>query len=381
MTIRLPLGLSGIPRLYPLIAMVAGLSACAVAPPQPPMATLVQVASFEHQVTGVTVSESGRIFVNFPRWTEDNAVSVAELKDGRPMPYPDAGWNAWRNARKDELSAADHWVCVQSVVADGRGNVWVLDAAAPAMGAVVKGGPKLVQIDLQSNAPRRTIAFDESVAPQGSYLNDVRFSPDGSTAYLTDSGARGALVVLDLRSGQARRVLDGHPSTQPDKLVTVTYDGRPLRRPDGRGVEFAADGIALSADGKTLYWQAIKGKQLYSLPTDALRSPGSDDRLAERIQVVGENGPADGLLIGKRDGRMYVSSPQDDSVKWRDPAARGGPLSLLVKDARLRWPDTFAEGPDGTIYVTTSHIQDSAFFKPGAPAALPTELWTIKAAK
>ena len=95
------------------------------------------------------------------------------------------------------------------------------------------------------------------------------------------------------------------------------------------------------------------------------------------MRVAGENGPADGLLIGKRDGRMYVSSPQDDSVKWRDPKAAGSPLALLIRDARLRWPDTFAEGPDGAIYVTTSHIQDSAFFKSGAPAALPTELWRI----
>ena len=51
------------------------------------------------------------------------------------------------------------------------------------------------------------------MAPQGSYLNDVRFSPDGKTAYLTDSGAKGALVVVDLDSGQAaararRRSLD-----------------------------------------------------------------------------------------------------------------------------------------------------------------------------
>jgi hypothetical protein len=33
-------------------------------------ARLEQVAGFEHQVTGVTVSPEGRIFVNFPRWTE-----------------------------------------------------------------------------------------------------------------------------------------------------------------------------------------------------------------------------------------------------------------------------------------------------------------------
>ena len=45
--------------------------------------TIEQVARFDHQVTGVSVSEDGRIFVNFPRWTEDSAVSVAELnRDG-----------------------------------------------------------------------------------------------------------------------------------------------------------------------------------------------------------------------------------------------------------------------------------------------------------
>jgi hypothetical protein len=27
--------------------------------------------------------------------------------------------------------------------------------------------------------------------------------------------------------------------------------------------------------------------------------------------------------------------------------------------------------------VTTSHIQDSAFFNPEAPAALPTQLWKV----
>ena len=32
---------------------------------------------------------------------------------------------------------------------------------------------------------RRVIGFDETVAPQSSYLNDVRFSPDGKWAYIT----------------------------------------------------------------------------------------------------------------------------------------------------------------------------------------------------
>ena len=46
-------------------------------------------------------------------------------------------------------------------------------------------------------------------------------------------------------------------------------------------------------------------------------------------------------------------------------------------DARLRWPDTFSEGPDGTIYITASHIQDSPWFKPQAPVAVKTELFSF----
>lgn len=43
---------------------------------------LVEVARFEHQVTGVAVSEDRRLFVSFPRWTEDVPMSVAEVVDG-----------------------------------------------------------------------------------------------------------------------------------------------------------------------------------------------------------------------------------------------------------------------------------------------------------
>ena len=50
----------------------------------------------------------------------------------------------------------------------------------------------------------------------------------------------------------------------------------------------------------------------------------------------------------------------------------------MLTDKRLRWPDTFSEGPDGTIYVTASHIQDTAWFKPGAPASIRTELFSFR---
>ena len=342
--------------------------------------TIELVQAFEHQVTGISVSEDNRIFVNFPRWTEDSPVSVAELVGDSVKPYPDEEWNAWRNAKKDEITPDDHWVCVQSIVADGRGSLWVLDPAAPAQAHLVAQGAKLVKIDLATDKVVQTIAFGEDVAPQGSYLNDVRFSNDGKYAYITDSGVVGALVVVDLAAGKSVRLLDGHPSTQMKKGLNVSVDGDALRRPDGRGVEFSADGIELSGDGKYLYWQAIKGDDLYRIPTEALLGAGlRGEDVSGSVEPYGKNGVNDGLLIARGTDDMYLTSVQDNAIKVRNLAQ--GPsaaIRTVVQDERLRWPDTFSQGPDGTIYVTTSHIQDSAFFKPDAPAALPTQLWKLQ---
>ena len=49
----------------------------------------------------------------------------------------------------------------------------------------------------------------------------------------------------------------------------------------------------------------------------------------------------------------------------------------MLTDKRLRWPDTFSEGPDGRMYLTASHIQDTNWFTPGAPASIRTELFSF----
>ena len=332
---------------------------------------LAEVAAFDHQVTGVTVSAEGRIFVNFPRWTEDVATSVAEVVDGEARPYPDAEWNGWSNLRSGEVSAGDHFVSVQSVVADGRGSLWVLDPAAPATGFVVAGGPKLVEIDLATDAVVRVIPFGPDVAPQGSYLNDVRFAPDGSHAYITDSGPADALIVVDLETGTGRRVLEDHVSVRADPEVTVSHDGEPVRRPDNRGATFAADSIALSQDGGTLFWKPLTGTVLYSIPTDVLDDASlSRDAVAAEVLDRGEVGVTDGLWLDEQ-GRIYLSSVQDDAVRRWDE----GEVSTVLQDDRLRWPDTFSEGPDGAIYVTTSRIMDMPWYEPENPQVVATHLW------
>jgi len=359
-----------LPHPTPITASAAALAPAAHEQSLLQGATLTQVATFEQQVTGVAVTPDGRIFVNFPRWEEDVAISVGELKDGRVTPYPNAEWNAWRNAKP--LSRGDHLICVQSVFSDGRGNLWILDPAAPGNEFNLDGGPKLVRVDLKTDQVAQVVLFDRTAVPQGSYLNDVRISPDGAHAYITDSGIRGALIVVELESGRASRLLDGDASTQVEPDVQVKIDGKPLKRPDGRGPMFAADGIAMTATH--LYWQALTGRTLYRLPLGLLNAPPAN--LATRVERVGTTCVADGLWSDAK-GRFWVTSPEDNSVKHRMP---DGTLRIAVQDKRLRWPDTMAEGADGSLYVTSSQIQDMAqFHDHGSTRTEPYALWKFTA--
>lgn len=117
--------------------------------------------SKDFQITGVSVSKTGRLFVNFPL-VRSMSNAVAEVTpDGKMQAFPDKEWNRWD--LKPE-TAANHFVCVQSVVVDDKYSLWVAGAAAPMLTAVVPGGGKLVEIDLKTNHVSRVIPFGPEVA-------------------------------------------------------------------------------------------------------------------------------------------------------------------------------------------------------------------------
>ena len=141
---------------------------------------LVEFAESQNLWTGIAVSPSGRVFVCYPRWSPDVAVSVAEVfGDGAALPYPDEDTNGWK-AGNDPDSA---FVCVQSVHVDDRDRLWILDAGSPMLRGVVPGGAKLIRIDLETNEIARTYMFDNTAAPEAAYLNDVRVDTGSGTAF------------------------------------------------------------------------------------------------------------------------------------------------------------------------------------------------------
>src|SRR5436190_7061592 len=101
--------------------------------------------------TGVAVSKSGRIFINFPRWGDPVEFTVAELKDGKPVPFPN------KEINKAEGDPAAQLVSVQSVVVDDQDYLWILDTGSINMGPHKPNGPKLICVDLKNNQIVKTI--------------------------------------------------------------------------------------------------------------------------------------------------------------------------------------------------------------------------------
>lgn len=318
---------------------------------------LQEVVNFpEMQVTGVAVSNSGRIFVNFPYWSDKHTLSVAEIVDGKPKPFPDDEWNG-------PGQPAAHFICVQSVYVDAKDVLWILDPAAPKSGEIVSGGPKLVEVDLKTNNVIRTFSFDETIAPKKSYLNDVRVDEDESHAFITDSGM-GALVIVDLRTGKARRLLAQNSATKGEPGFQLSVDKRELiEMKTGKPPVIHSDGIALDSRNGYLYFHALTARTLYRVKTEYLTDEKiTDAALNSKVEKVAQTPPCDGMIMGP-DGMLYLTDLEHAAVVRIDPANWN--LSTMVSSEKLLWPDTMAVGPDGVMYVTASQIENSPRFNSG----------------
>ncbi|MEC0239893.1 L-dopachrome tautomerase-related protein [Paenibacillus dokdonensis] len=316
--------------------------------------------------TGVSVSETGRIFICFPKWGDDVRFTVAEIVEGRLQPYPNLESNL--NNPSDITMT---FISVQSVIADGRGTLWVLDTAAPNFSEPIKGGAKLVAVDLKTNAITKVYTFAEDVVLPTTYLNDVRFDfrvGKSGYAYITDSSSNGpgAIIVVNLENGNAFRRLNGEYSTSPDPYFLPKVEGEILmnRNTDGSTSPFrmASDGIAISPDGKNIFFCPLTSRHLYSISTETLRDRTiPDSNLRYHVQYWGEKGASDGLITDAK-GNVYAGDYENDSIRKILP---NGMMETIAHDPRILWPDTFSIAPDQYLYVIVNQLHRQARFHYG----------------
>src|SRR5262249_16792052 len=95
-------------------------------------------ADDDFHITRLPLPMHNRLFATYPCWSDLYLNAVAEvLEDGSTRAFPNERWNGWD--RKPH-TAAEHFVCVQSVFADEQDALWVLDPAAPLRASPVPNG-------------------------------------------------------------------------------------------------------------------------------------------------------------------------------------------------------------------------------------------------
>ncbi|WP_345955905.1 L-dopachrome tautomerase-related protein [Mucilaginibacter sp. PAMB04168] len=309
-----------------------------------------------YQFTGVAISAKNRLFVTYPRWSKTYKYAVVEvMPNGTAKPFPDAATNSWQPGE----DGMNKWVCVQTAYVDDQDYLYIVDPAAPMLAKVVGNSAKVVKFNLNTNKIEKVYRFTGTI-DNSSYLNDIRVDTQKQMAYLTNSGT-GGIVILDLKTGKSRQVLQSHKSVRPDPNYKFVIDGKQLMK-QGQPAVFNSDGIALSPDREWLYYKAINDKKLYRIKTASLLNEKlTPQQLGGEVKYLGEVASTDAMIFDKK-GNLYLG----DMVNYRmiqispDLKAR-----TWFKSKSLIWPDTYSVSNDGHLYITTSQIQKQPDFNNG----------------
>lgn len=309
---------------------------------------LTPVATSSVLWTGVAVPKDGRVFATFPRMDTDTIPYSLVVSGSTATPWPTADWNTWAPG----VAPQNHFVSVQGLYLDTSNFLWVLDSASPQMRGVVSGGAKLLKFDPVTGQLAQRIDFDNTVVYPGSYLNDVRVDAAKNFAYVTESG-QGALIVVNLTTGRARRLLSSDTSTKSENL-TLTVEDRVWRNASGQLPSVNVDGLALTPARDYLYYHATTARTLYRIGTQYLQDESlTASQLASHVERVADTNPTDGMAFDPQ-GNLYLTDITENAVLRITP---GNETQIVAQDPQLKWPDSYGIGAsDGALYVTTSQL-------------------------
>lgn len=305
-----------------------------------PASALETVVTYPQPIGNVAVSAGGRVFFTVHPESRPTGPKLLEWRDGAARPWPDA-------------AAQDLFETVLGVVIDRLGRLWTIDP-----GHHGSGTPRLLAFDLASGAVVHDHVFGRDVAELGSFLQDLQVDRRGETVYIADASfwrKNPAIVVYDVATETARRVLESHPALSAQDWLIETPAKRMVFFGGLAALKVGVDGIALSKDDTWLYLAAMSHEHLYRVRTYDLRHTGLDaPSLNQRVEQVSVKPLSDGLSIDLRDN-VYVTDVEHGAVARVSPARH---LRTLVRSPDIRWADALSFGPDGWLYVADSAIPE-----------------------
>jgi hypothetical protein len=288
-------------------------------------------------------------------------------RDGTKVPYPNPQWAG---------APDDSGVGIARIIgikADPRGILWMVDAGDDST------VPKVIGWDLRTEQVHRVFHLPPPISRPGSFIQDLAIDLTHEQIYLADcylgDGADGhgpAFIVLSLETGEARRVLENHPSVMAED-IPLAIDGQAVRmiQPDGSTVSprVPLNPIVIDSANQWVYYGAISGKSVYRARA-LVMAHFDDERIATTIQRVGEKPISDGIGIDAA-GNIYSGDLPSNGIGVTRP---DGTYELLFTDPILSWVDGFAAHPDGSMIAVANQLHRHAALNAGEDATKPPYL-------
>ncbi|PZD97437.1 hypothetical protein DNH61_02750 [Paenibacillus sambharensis] len=305
---------------------------------------------------GIKTDEDGNTYVSVPRRAEGIPATMNKIvmKDGKPLleAYPSWEWN--------EAGNSDMLQHVLGYEIDERNRMWMLDQGHLNGAPSEEGAQKIVIWDLTANKLVDSIKIPNDIAPYDtSMLNDLVVDNRNGYVYISDSGntvpgtVRAGLIVYNMKTGEFRRVLDRHESTQPYPGFRFSIAGHPVQ--EDKPVQTGVDGIALSADRLALYYTPLTGRNLYAIPTAVLNNfnlPLED--VASEVRAIGSKGSNSDGMYADNQGNIWYTMLEGQGIGYYDPQTRT--FQDFVSDDRMLWVDGLFVDRDGSVIFNSNRL-------------------------
>lgn len=306
---------------------------------------------------GFKVDRDGNYYLSVPRWAPGIPATVNKINvvDGKPLLEAYPSW---------EMNEINNPEALQSVLGweiDELNRAWFLDQGHIEGAPCIEGAQKLVCWDLTENKLVEAINIPDEVASyKASFLNDLMVDNANGFVYIADSGIftdplQGGLIVYNMKTRELRRILHQHESTQdvPDYWFEIAgkkvWKDNPMRT--------GADGIALSADRKTLYWCALTARNLYAIDTQIIQdfsTPHAD--IAAAVMDLGDKGTnTDGMSADNR-GMIYYTMLENQGIGIYDPDKKT--YETFITDDRMIWVDGMTFDNKGYLIFNNNRLHE-----------------------
>lgn len=306
----------------------------------------------------LAIGPDGRMFMSVHGFYGPELRVVEVFKDGTTQPYPTKAWARAPSEDGDGLNG------VLGLRADRDGILWMLDGQGEGQTGRVVGW------NTQTESLHAIYYIGQPAARSFSFLNDLAVDRENSAIYITDTAdhVNSALIVIDMQTGRAPRVLEASQFTAAEDIPMV-IDGREILL-GGNQAKIGVNPITVDPTNTWVYFAPMTATSMYRVRTaDLLDERLSDEELEARVERYGDKPISDGSTVDA-DGNVYITAMTDNAIGVTK--ADGTYEVLYQSDADLPWPDGFAVGVDGFIYATVNELHRSPVLNGGEDASLGT---------